>query len=500
MSRIACLDLPSLALQLAQRAHADWRGRAVVVVDKDSPRGIVLSANERARRRGILPGLRYAAGLSLDANLRAAELVPSELSCALRHITTILQRLSPTVEPSPVEEEPGIFWLDADGLLLLHPSLEAWAQAVRAALRAEQLSGAIAVGHTRFGSYATARSLAGRGQVVWAHIEEEQLATARVPLDRIGLEPKSREVLAQLGVHTLGQLTRLPEAGLLRRFGKAVHALHQRASGARAEPITPAAVEESFTAHLDFDDSISDREALLFFGKQLLDPLLERLYARGQALREMSLTMESTPAVTTTLSPAIPTLNAPQLLGLLRLRLELVTLQNGARALHLEAKGHPATREQLALFMETSAPRRDLAAGDRALARVRAALGDASVVCARLRNGHLPEASYTWEPLTKLIPPHPTPRFERPLMRRVRSRPLPLPVRESREPDGWLLRGVAHGPVTRLTGPFCLSGGWWRAPVEIRRDYYYAELSQGGLCWIYYDRRRRRWFLHGEVS
>jgi protein ImuB len=499
MSRLACLDLPALPLQLAQRANADWRNRAVVVVDRDSPRGFVLFANERARASGILPGLRYAAGLSLDAELRAAVLAPDLVRTELTTLTTLLQRFTPSVEVSPFEEEPGVFWLDADGMLRLYPSLEAWAQAVRAAVGAVGLASAIAVGFSRFGSYATVRGLAGRGQVVWTSDEDERLAAARVPLHRVGLDPKVREALDQLGVHRVGQLARLPEAGLLRRFGPRVHRLHQQARGVREEPLTPAAAEVPLTSRLDFDDPVADREALLFFGKQLLDPLLGRLHGRGEALRELTLAMAiaGAPPVTTTLRPAEPTLDAAQLLNLLRLRLELVTLPKGAHALSLEVRGHPATREQLALFLEAKKTR-DLAAGDRALARIRAALGDGAVVCARLRSGHLPEAGFTWEPLTHLVAPKPRPPLQRPLMRRLRARPQPLAPRSAHEPDGWLPRGPSHGPVEKLIGPFTISGGWWH--TEQQRDYYYAELARGGLCWIYYDRPRRRWFLHGEVA
>src|SRR5688572_11238656 len=226
--RVACVDLPALPLQLAQRAHPEWRGHSVVVVDHDKPTGTILWANERARRAGILPGLRYATGLSLDGDLRATVVADRDIKSAIRALTTLLQTLSPSVEPNPDPDEPGVFWVDASGLLLLHPSLEAWAEAARKVIAGVELVAAIAVGWTRFGSYATARTLAGRGQVVWQRPEDEARASARVALHRVGLEPKAREALAQLGVHTVGQLASLPAAGLLRRFGKEVHRLHER--------------------------------------------------------------------------------------------------------------------------------------------------------------------------------------------------------------------------------------------------------------------------------
>ncbi len=408
MARIACLELPALPLQLAERSHPEWRGRPVVVVDRDHPRGIVKWANERARRVRILPGLHYAAGLSLDADLRAATVPREDIVAAQSAIVTLLLTLSPAVEPSPHEAEPEIFWLDADGLGLLHASLEVWGHAVRRKLAEDRFSSALSVGYGRFGSYATVRALCGRGQVIWAREEDEQLAMRRVPLARVVRDARARDALAKLGVTTVGQLATLPEAGLLRRFGAEVHRLHQHAIGARQEPLTPAKPVSPPRGTLDFDDPILDREALLFFGKQLLDPLLHELARRGQALSELRLELAlEHGSATETLRPALPTLDAPQLLNLLRLRLERTGLAAAVRSLALVAAGQPATREQLTLFAEAVAKKRDRAAGDRALARIRAAFGDAAVVRAKLRSGHLPEASYSWEPIDKLTEPHP---------------------------------------------------------------------------------------------
>ena len=54
------------------------------------------------------------------------------------------------------------------------------------------------------------------------------------------------------------------------------------------------------------------------------------------------------------------------------------------------------------------------------------------------------------------------------------------------------------GPVEEVIGPHVVSGGWWIR--EISRDYYYVRTRSGRWLWIYNDRRRRRWFLQGEVE
>jgi protein ImuB len=132
------------------------------------------------------------------------------------------------------------------------------------------------------------------------------------------------------------------------------------------------------------------------------------------------------------------------------------------------------------------------------LGRVRARFGNDAVVQAVLRDGHLPEARFGWEPLAKLPPAAPKPDAPAPLVRRLWAQPIVLPPRPAREPDGWLLRGLAHGPVQRFVGPYVLSGGWWRR--EIARDYYFTQMKSGEIFWIYYDERRRTWFLQGQVA
>src|SRR5207247_1246017 len=82
------------------------------------------------------------------------------------------------------------------------------------------------------------------------------------------------------------------------------------------------------------------------------------------------------------LRPATPTLDAMQILDLVRLRLESLQLAAGVVEIELRAESCAATSEQLHLFIER--PTRDLDAANRALARLRAEFGDESVVCDKL--------------------------------------------------------------------------------------------------------------------
>ena len=122
MDRLACVSLAAFPLQLLLRRHPEWAAHPMAVVAEDRPQGLILWVNEEARRAGVLSGLRYAAGCSLTAELRAGVVPPTEIAEAVATLTEQLGRFTPEVEPSP--EGPGVFWLSGAGLGRLYASLE----------------------------------------------------------------------------------------------------------------------------------------------------------------------------------------------------------------------------------------------------------------------------------------------------------------------------------------------------------------------------------------
>ncbi len=495
MDRMACVDLPAFPLQLLLRCHPDWRARPAVVVDSDQPQGLVRWANERARSLRVLPGMRYAAAHALAAELRAAVVPAAEIERAVVAVAGHLDRFTPGVEPSA--DEPGVFWLDASGLDRLYGSLAGWGEAIRSDLQRAGLEASVAVGFGRFATYAAARSR--RGVVVFRDRDEESAAARGVPLERLGLEPKIRDALRGLGVDTVGHFSDLPADGVAMRFGPAAGRLHREATETLQLPLQPRRPDPPATEREQLDHPETDVARLLRTIERLLRPLLATVAARSQALSgiHVGFRFERLGDHIERIRPAAPTLDVGPVLELIRLRLEaLRKLPDGVVEVMLLAESVAAVQQQRRLFAER--PRRDRAAAGRALARVRAELGDDAVMHARLREGHLPEGSFTWEALERLAAPRPREVGADRLVRRIYARPIPLPSRPRQEPDGWMLHGLEQGPVVRVDGPYVVSGGWWNRPVH--RDYHFAETRKGDLLWVYYDRVCRRWFLQGRVE
>jgi protein ImuB len=341
--------------------------------------------------------------------------------------------------------------------------------------------------------YALAR--VGQGARVLGDPAQEARLAGRVALARLGIEPRLRDELAMLGVHTVGELLALPRAGLHVRYGAQAARLHDFLNGKSWTPLLPRTPVEPLIVRLEVEPPDDDLTRLLFGLKGTLHGLADRLLAQQHAITalELRFELERGPAHSERVETAAPTLDVVQLVDLLRLRFADVALASPVERIVIEVEHTRVHPRQLALHKERT---RDLEAAARALARLRASFGPDSVTRARLREAHLPEATFHFEPVREVQRPRARVQpSSAPLVRRLFSRPMPLPALPGHEPERWL---GEHGAVAAMHGPYRIAGGWWTRRRE--RDYYYVETRTGELLWLFYDRPLRRWFLHGTVD
>ena len=509
MDRLACVDVPSLPLQLVLRTHPAWVDHPVAVVEEDTPKGLVTWVNEPARKHGIVPGLKYGEALSLCGQLRASVVRDEQVAHAIAGLVEVFRVFSPHIEPK--EDEAGVFWLDAHGLKRVYPSLDEWADTVQRAIRNAGWRGTVSVGFSRFGSYAVAKSLGLDQTKSLISAREEQQLMARVALWQVGLQPQALAMLQKLGVRTVGQFLKLPGDGIRKRFGEQAHRLLMLASGQLQVPLQPTAEVVPCDARVDFDEPLLDVNQLVFVTKAMVRQLLDGLSSRQLAMQSLTVVLgidrpkgEANQPMPFPIGLSEPTLDEPRVMDLVRLTLTaaLTGLQPargrflGVRWVSLTGVGAAASQSQLALI---DRPRRDPAATARGLDKLRAAFGDQSVLQVVDGPGHLPESRLNLQKLSGAPPlPRASALTTAPLIRRMRFKAELLPPRPTREPDGWLVRGSVGGPVKAVHGPFVVKGGWWQG--EVQRHYFFLEMQGGEVLWCYFDGVRRRWMLQGTVE
>ncbi|MGC4028066.1 MAG: DNA polymerase Y family protein [Steroidobacteraceae bacterium] len=323
---------------------------------------------------------------------------------------------------------------------------------------------------------------------------------APLPLATLRWPEEVLERLHDMGVTCVGDLLRLPRAGLARRIGPEHLRQLDCLVGLSADPRVALAPAERFFERIDPDGETLDRDRLLAALAPSFGRLEDFLRARQRgiiALRVM-LVHRAGPPTICMLRCVVAEYRAARFTALLAARLESLRLDQPVRRLQLTAgrlrrfaaasgglwqpgEQGGALQAQLPEFLQTL------------LAR----LGEGAVYGLAAVAEHRPERQ--WRGVVPWLPQH----AEAAPMTGGPARPLgllPQPLALAVEQDAaGSVRGLWYeGAALQLvSGPERIESGWWDGG-DIRRDYYIARTDQGALLWVFRERGEPgRWFLHG---
>jgi protein ImuB len=394
------------------------------------------------------------------------------------NVEAVYQELSDFSPKVEISDEPGIYWLDASGLQHIYPTLTHWVRAILTRLP----QAVIAVGFSKFFTYAIAkRKLAPT--LVFNDPTHEQHVALSTPLQQL-LNHDVCMALEQLEIRTLAQLLQLPATGLQERFGKAILHLHQLARGDLKLGLLPTVTDKPLQALLTLEFPETDLLRLCFLLKTHLHPLLQQLSERYHVLAALQLTLHFSDKTQQAfaIKPAHPSLDLNLIVDLIRLRLDNIVIETPITEITLLLQSTPLSSGQMPLFAAT---RRDVYAGMRALARVRAELGHQAVGRFNLREAHLPEEQFMFA----------THAFDK--AEDLNAKAF-LPATYARVRRFFQQPQAFYANPIWLSGPHRIKHRWWNKGVC--RDYYYARSQQGAWLWIYYCHQKKMWFLQGEVD
>jgi len=310
-----------------------------------------------------------------------------------------------------------------------------------------------------------------------------------LPVAVLGLEAPQRELLAGLGIGTLGGLLRLPRDGIARRFGAGLLDELDRARGTAADARAWFTPPPRFDARLVLPSPVSYAQGVLFAAGRLVEQMEGFLAARHAGVREFRLDMEheDTAATRVCVKLAGPARDKEHFIRLLRERLATLVLKSPIEAIRLEAGSLENLPERNKnLFNDRPGSEEEWL---RLIERLQARLGSEAVHGLGTHEDHRPERA--WVPVS--------PGQEFPPAGDHKNSPRPL----------WLVdppRRLAEGEFALLAGPERIDSGWWDG-AEARRDYFIARTGRS-LAWIYRERgarnceappdpQRQGWFLHG---
>ena len=464
------LYFPTLALDLL----GDGGGMPLAIVETRHGRSAVCLANPAARRRGVQPGLGAGGARALCAELRLRERDPQGETEALQRLAAWACQFT-----SQLSVEPEALLLEVGRSGRLFGGLAALTERVRTGLDGLGFAAVSFLAPTPEGALRLARR-GEPGEVLDLAALEGRLAA--LPLTALPLDERARRGLHDAGLRRLGELLALPRAGLGRRAGAAFLDWLDRLLGVAPDPRPLFTPPSTYQGRLELLAEIATAEGLLFPARRLLHELAGFLLGRqlGAQRLDWQLDHADLPPSHFSLGLAQPDREADRLLGLLRERLQRLTLPAPVRALGLSVDDLvPLAGRPLDLLDGRAAER-----GLQLLERLQARFGARAVTGLRVRPDHRPEHAFAFcspgqHGAAGRFP-------ARPLWLLAPAEPLMVQDGLPRWQGGLELEGERER----------IESAWW-AGGGVARDYFVARTQTGERLWIYRDLPSNRWFIQG---
>jgi protein ImuB len=484
--------LPLAALQTTAGAAP------LVVLDLERNQRVI-ALDPRAEAAGVRMGMTLSAALAVEPGIDPRPRDPQAELALMQRLAGLASAFTPQVS---IESPDGLL-LEIKPSIRLFGGLHELCSKLRAACLADpvftraELQPCFTLAPTALAALAAARAGAR------CFITDPAVLPARLkplPVSVLRWPEEENLRLAAMGVHTLGELLRLPRAGFARRFGPAQLADLDRLLGRRADPRRRVARRERYVGRVDLDHEIEEHEGILQMLQPLLAELQQFLRERQRGITALQCRFHHYRAAPTVcaLRLAAPEADAGRLLSLLRERLATLTLPEPVRRCELRG-GALSERPLASKPLWSSGEHGHAPAGEMPalVEHLRARLGNQAVYGIRRVSEHRPENAWLKKETDLFIDGAGTapaavkgfmPFFWRPLWL------LAVPeLLEQQQGRPW-----RQGPLEILDGPERIESGWWDG-ADVARDYYRARDSRGSLLWIYraHEGDARRWFLHG---
>lgn len=292
------LDLDAFFCAVEETRDPSLRGKPFAVGGQPNERGVVSSCSYAARALGVRSAMPMSRALRLCPNLIIVSPRHRLYSDFSKQVMERLGRLTPLLEQISIDEA----FLDISDLRD-HP--ERIARDLQAAIRDELgLSSSIGIASnklvakiaTEVGKKAAPQRLStlqqaqgiasGTSQdsvgppfaLTIVPTGEEAAFLAPLPADMLwGVGPKTAKRLAELGIHTIGDIARWPESELTSLFGENGRDLSRHARGMDERPIVTEYETKSISQETTFVRDVSDDKMLAKTLRELAEQVGRRL-------------------------------------------------------------------------------------------------------------------------------------------------------------------------------------------------------------------------------
>jgi protein ImuB len=339
-----------------------------------------------------------------------------------------------------------------------------------------------------------------------------------LPAIALRISPEIALALNHLGIHTIGQLMKLPRNALPARFGDELLLRLDQALGNIPEPLVPLQPFSPIQARMDFDGAVDNLEVIWIVFKRLITKIVAELLKRGHGAQELEAEFYRPYAVTLhkTISLSRASRDPSNLFNLLRCAMEHLETDVGFLGIKLiVSRSQRVSDEQIHLLEhEEFIAETELS---HLIERLRIRLGNEILAQPELIESYVPENAYSWHGLLARVngsrssgpavldPPTQAKSLchsVRPLHLLKMPQEIRTIVSPSDDCEGFPISFTWKGQIHRLqhtTGPERIAGQWWQGHHRTR-DYFDVEDEVGQRFWVFRVRETNKWYVHGEYE
>ena len=277
-------DLDAFFASVEQRDDPALRNRPMIV-----GRGVVLACSYEAKARGVQTAMNGAQAMRICPE---AIVVPPRMAAytqASREVYEVFSETSPLVEGLSIDEA----FLDARGLEHISGTPEQVAARLRRdVLEKVGLKISVGVARTKFLAKVASGESKPDGLLV-VKPDEEEAFLHPLPIEKLwGVGRVTSEKLHEMGITTVGQIARCPEASLVAALGEnAGRRLLDLANNRDPRQVAPRAARRSIGAQSAFPRSSRSSSEIDALAAGLVDRTSRRLRGSGQLCGTVSLSV-----------------------------------------------------------------------------------------------------------------------------------------------------------------------------------------------------------------
>lgn len=273
MRKIIHIDMDCFYAAIEERDNPALRGKPLAVAGSDR-RSVLTTANYEARKYGCRSAMPVFKALELCPHLVLVPVRFEQYRADSSRIRAIFGRFTEVIEPLSLDEA----YLDVSHV---QSSGAAVAREIRAQIFEETgLTASAGISSNKLIAKITSDWNKPNGQFEVTP-EEIPAFIAALPVGRLwGVGGKMRAKLSALGVETCGDLQKLDQIELARRFGKWGIELWQLCRGIDERPVTPDRTRKSLSSEMTFSENIRLLPELVAPMRGMIEGLAEDLAAK----------------------------------------------------------------------------------------------------------------------------------------------------------------------------------------------------------------------------